>query len=434
MAEGGVWGWTKARSYMVFQPALDLVLFNGAPETRKMVLETVDGMLAHRKQDASGRYTTRTEINFKTDEDLLGGDATPDFMFEAAYRWTGDKKYLLPFMDAGPSALANISSNGLEMLGQRDTWGKQVVAAAGPVSTGGVASTSAASASGSAETFAWQVSGDTGYLERLYTAQLESESNREWINTEGSLWIDRVTDSAGPMFVNTELQRARFGGVALIRNHIYPGNAVSWRFIAPATPTSLGILVPEATTDHVKIIVYNLDAVPVSTQMTGWEVDPGQWEITEGIQTGAKDAALTGVKKWSAEFERSRNIPLTFAPHTTTVVELKLVSKGVPYWSRPDLGIGSDDVKVEGRTMKVIVHSLGAVDAPASKVVLRDRAGKVIATANAGPLKAPLDLYPKTEEVSLALPAGAEWKGGSVTIEMSGELPEITQMNNRVQF
>ena len=435
MAEGGVWGWTKARSYMVFQPALDLVLFNGAPETRKMVLETVDGMLAHRKQEADGRYVTRTEINFKTDEDLPGGDATPDFMFWAAYRWTGDKKYLLPFMDTGPSSLAHISSDALDMLKLRDTWGKQVVAAAASVDrTTGVAPTAAQSITGSAETFAWQVSGDTRYLERLYTAQLESESNREWINTEGSLWIDRVTDSAGPMFVNTELQRARFGGVALIRNHIYPGNAVSWRFIAPATPTSLGILVPEATTDHVKIIVYNLDAVPVSTQMTGWEVDPGQWEIAEGIQTGAKDAALTGVKKWSAEFERSRSIPLTFAPHTTTVVELKLVTKGVPYWSRPDLGISSDDVKVEGGTMKVTVHSVGAVDAPASKVVLRDRTGKVMATANAGPLKAPLDLYPKTEEVLLALPAGAEWKGGSVTIEMSGDLPEITQMNNRVQF
>jgi hypothetical protein len=433
MATGGVWGWTKARSYMVFQPALDLVLFNGALETRKMVLETVDGMLAHRKQEADGRYVTRTEINFKTDEDLPGGDATPDFMFEAAYRWTGDKKYLLPFTDVGPAALANISSNGWDVLGQPDAWGKQVLASAGLPSTGDVASTQAASASGSAETLAWEVSGDTRYLNRLYNAQLEAQSNREWINTEGSLWIDRVTDSAGPMFVNTELQRARFGGVALVRNHVYPGNAVSWKFVSPAKPTSLGILVPEATTDHVKIIVYNLDAVPVSTQMTGWEVDPGQWEITQSVQATA-GAALTGVKKWSAQFERSRSIPLTFAPHTTTVVELKLVSKGVPYWSRPDLGIGSDDVKVEGRTMKVTVHSLGAVDAPASKVVLRDRTGKVIATANAGPLKAPLDLYPKTEDVSLALPAGAEWKGGSVSIEISGDLPEITQMNNRVQF
>jgi hypothetical protein len=74
------------------------------------------------------------------------------------------------------------------------------------------------------------------------------------------------------------------------------------------------------------------------------------------------------------------------------------------------------------------------VDAPASKVVLRDHTGKVLATANAAALKAPLDLIPKTELVTLTVPAGADWKGGSVSIESSGKLPEITQMNNRVQF
>ena len=300
MATGGVWGWTKARSYMVFQPALDLVLFNGAPETRKMVLETVDGMLAHRKQEADGRYVTRTEINFKTDEDLPGGDATAGLHVRGGVSMDGRQEVFAAVYGRGAVGAGEYQSNGLELLNVRDTWGKQVLAAAGPSSTGGVAATAAASASGSAETFAWQVSGDTKYLERGYGAQLESESNREWINTEGSLWIDRVTDSAGPMFVNTELQRARFGGVALIRNHIYPGNAVSWRFVAPAKPTSLGILVPEATQDHVKIIVYNLDAVPVRTQMTGWEVDPGQWEITQGMQAAA-GGTLTGEKKWTAD-------------------------------------------------------------------------------------------------------------------------------------
>ena len=435
MAEGGVWGWTKARSYMDFHPVLDMVLFNGAPETRKMVLETVDGMLAHRKQEADGRWVTRTDINFKTDEDVPGGDATPDFMFWAVYRWTGDKKYLLPLMDAGPSSLAHISSDALDMLGLRDTWGKQVVAAAGTIdSTTGVAPTAAQSISGSAETFAWQVSGDTKYLERLYSTQLHAESNREWINTEGSLWIDRVTDSAGPMFVNTELQRARFGGVALIRNHIYPGNSVSWRFAAPAKPSSMGILVPVATPDHLKIIVYNLDAVPVKAQMTGWEIDPGTWEITQGTRGNAETDPVENLSTRSENFERSTSIDLNFAPHTTTVLELKLVKKGIPYWSRPDLGISEDDVKVEGNRMMVTVHSLGAVDAPVSKVMLRDRTGKVLATAHAAALKAPLDLLPKTEVVTLTLPPGADWKGGSVSVEISGKLPEITQMNNRVQF
>ena len=309
-----------------------------------------------------------------------------------------------------------------------------MVSAAGAPSTTGVVETAAQSTSGSTETFAWQVSGDTKYLDRLYSAQLEAESDREWINTEGSLWIDRVTDSAGPMFVNTELQRARFGGIALIRNHIYPGNAVSWRFAAPATPSSLGILIPEATPDQLKIIVYNLDAAPVKTEMTGWEIDPGKWEITQGTRGNADNDPVQNSTTRTEDFERSRSLDITFAPHMTTVLELKLVSKGVPYWSRPDLGIDADDVKVEGNRMKITVHSLGAVDAPAAKVVLCDRSGKVIATAKAAPLKAPLDLLPKTEVVSLSLPSNVDWKGGSVTIESSGKLPEITQLNNRVQF
>jgi hypothetical protein len=74
------------------------------------------------------------------------------------------------------------------------------------------------------------------------------------------------------------------------------------------------------------------------------------------------------------------------------------------------------------------------VDAPASRVVLRDKTGRVLAIAYAAALKAPLDLLPKTEVVSLRLPRVAEWKGGSVSIEIGGKLPEITQMNNRVQF
>jgi len=58
----------------------------------------------------------------------------------------------------------------------------------------------------------------------------------------------------------------------------------------------------------------------------------------------------------------------------------------------------------------------------------------VLASAKAAPLRAPLDLLPKTETVSLNIPRGADLKGGSVSVEISGTLPEITQMNNRVQF
>jgi hypothetical protein len=116
------------------------------------------------------------------------------------------------------------------------------------------------------------------------------------------------------------------------------------------------------------------------------------------------------------------------------VLQLKLVEKGTPYWSRPDLGIDPGDVKVKGRTMRVTVHSLGSVGAPHSEVILRDRTGKVLASAGAPALKAPLDLVPKTAVVSMLLPPDADWKDGSVTVELGSKVPEITQKNNRINF
>jgi hypothetical protein len=415
MSEEGVWGWSKENSYMVFHPALSLVLFNGAPETRKMVLELADGLLAHRKLDKDGKYSVHTTINFKTDEDLPTGIDRPWFILWAAYRWTGDKKYIQPFLDQGPVSLQSINSDAMDMLDLRKDWGKQVVA-----------SVMKPSATETPLHLAWQVTGDTTYLEKAYASQIETASDRQFLNTEGSLWIDRI------YFNNGELQRARLGGVALMRNYDYPGNVVSWRFQAPGNDQSVAILIPESTPDHFKVIAYNLDPVAVTAKMTGWEIDPGTWEVTQGVQGSSAGAPLRDVSTRTEEFERSRDLEITFPPHTTTVLELKLVEKGVPYWSRPDLGIGEDDVKVEGGRMKVTVHSLGSVDAPSSKVVLRDRAGKVLATAAVPAIKAPLDLFPKTAAVELSLPKGAEWKGGSVTVESSGEVPEITQMNNRV--
>ncbi len=420
MAENGVWGWGKGRSYMVFHPALQLVLYNGMPETRKIVTEIADGFLAHRHLDGNGKYGMHYAVNFHTNEDLPDGN-TPWFMLWAAYRWTGDKKYLVPFGDNPPDSLRLINSDALDMLKVRDTWGKQLLQTAAPDrrSDSGTAS----------ETnlhLAWQLTGDTKNLDKLYASQIETAVDRQFINTEGSLWIDRI------YFNNGELQRARLGGVALMRNYVYPGNVVSWKFDAPATGESVGILVPEGTPDHIKIIAYNLNSVPVKAKMTGWEVDPGKWEITQGVQGASAAAPLSDVSTRLVEFERSRDLEVTFPPHVTTVIELKLVANGVPYWSRPDLGIGEDDVKVEGDRVKVTVHSLGSVDAPASKVVLRDKAGKVLASASVSSIKAPIDLFPKTATVSMTLPAGADWKGGSVAVESSGKLPEITQMNNRV--
>jgi hypothetical protein len=404
MSEEDVWGWQKAYSFLVFQPGALLVQFNGAPPTRKLILELADGLLAHRKPKAGGGYEIHNVINFRTDEDKVTPLSIDWYVFWAAYKWTGDAKYLQPLRDEGPAILASITFDGLDLLKVKDTWGAQVFTSSAQRSTQ------------AGQHFAWQMTGDLHYLEQLYGDQIEAAGLREYINTEGSLWIDRVEVG------NAELQRARLGGIGLVRNYPYPGHVLSWKFQAPASDQSVAVAVSEGTPDHIKLIAYNLDQTPVKALMTGWEIEPGKWEMTQDSATRTID------------FERGRDVEVTFAPRATTAIELKLVTKGVPYWSRPDLGIDPEDVRVEGARMTVKVHSLGAVDAPASRVVLRDRAGRTVATASVPPLKAPSDLMPKTADAAIDLPANADWHGGTVTVEMTGDGPEITLRNNRVEL
>jgi len=263
--------------------------------------------------------------------------------------------------------------------------------------------------------FAWQATGEAKYLEDLYADQARAARLREYINTQGSLWIDRVN------VPDAEIQRARLGGIALVRNYTYAGHVVSWRFAEPGAESRVAILLPEATPDHVRITAYNLDTKHVVATMTGWDVDPGTWSLRVG-----------GGAARTVPFERTKSLDVTFPPRAETSIELRLVTKGVPYWSRPDLGVSADGVRVDGRTMRVRVHSLGSVDAPASTVVVRDASGRTIASASVPPLKAPNDLSPKTADVTLTLPAGASLEGASVVVEMSWSVPEITLRNNVV--
>src|SRR5262249_5263068 len=154
-------------------------------------------------------------------------------------------------------------------LGLRAEWGPRIlggekVLAAEHRSPGDVRGLSAGNEHrrSSSEHFAWQLTGDKRHLETLYAKEIEDIALHEDINTEGSIWIDRV---AVP---HAALQRARLGGVALVRNATSPGHVVSWRFAAPATAESVAILVPSATPTAFDVVAYNLETRPVRATLT----------------------------------------------------------------------------------------------------------------------------------------------------------------------
>jgi hypothetical protein len=433
VAEDGVWGWARAYSYLVLQPAQLLVDYNGSPLARRTLVELADGLLAHRRRQADGRFDLPTAIRFATDED---GVATRGYfpwpLFWTAWRWTGERKYLDPVFDGGTTSLLSLNVNAIDQLAIRADWGPRFLAGEpgrdAETRPGERRRRPQRDANPTSGHVVWQLTGDKTALERLYASQIELAALQEYINTQGSLWTDRV------YMPSAELQRARLGGVALLRNATFPGHAVSWRFEAPASDESVAILIPDATPTAFKVIGYNLETSAVRASLTGWDVEPGTWEMAQGIDADGDDVADQGISRGSVAFERSASVAMTFPPRATTVVTLKLRTPGVPYWRRPDLGIDREDVHVEAGVVRVRVHSLGAVPSSAATLVLVDRRGVVVASAAIPPLPAPDDLLPKSVEVLLRSPADFDLAGARVEILPAGSLPEISGRNNWVRL
>ncbi len=426
MSTDDPWGATLFYSYLVLQPEESLLEFNGNPVAKKTLMELADGMLAHRHVDAKGKGTFPSEIRFVDDSEVTSprnNFAPVADLFWLAWKTTGDAKYVTPIKDY---KFAGITANFVDQLGLRNDKGtREVILHGDPDAYGGHADF--ADGSNDGEFFKWQLSGNKEFLVDGYTKSIQYYDATSYIYTEGSLWIDRVSERL-PFL---DLQRSRLGGVALVRNAIVPGHVASWKFKAPANDQSVAILIPDATPTGFKVIAYNLESTAVTATMTGWNIDPGMWEMTQGIDTKGGDVADQGVTTSSVKFERTGELELTFPPRATTVITLKLKTPGTPYWQRPDLGICKEDVVVEGTKMKVTVHSIGAVDAPASVVRVLDKGGKDIATAAVPALAAPTDLMPRSVEVTLTVPAG-DLTGGSVQVDAGANVEEITQRNNRV--
>jgi hypothetical protein len=267
---------------------------------------------------------------------------------------------------------------------------------------------------------------DVHELEKVYGSQIEVCDLLDYINTEGSLWIDRVG------VPTAELQRARLGGVALLRNFVFPGHVVSWRFNSPANDQSVAILVKDATSTSFKVVAYNLETNAVHAIMTGWNIEPGTWEISQstiGTNGGAGEPAVR-----STQFGRSGDLEFTFAPRATNLLELTLKTPGTPYWQRPQLGFTREDVRVDGRKVHVLVHSLGAIPSPQTEIVFRNRQGEILSRERIEKLPAPTDLFPRTANLVLNLPKGADLEGGSLEIDPDHQLEQITRRYTTVRF
>ena len=416
MYREGAFAWQKPYSFTVLHGPILLGLYNGSPAARDLVTGVIDGWMAHGTQTADGSWRYPNEINWDTDATRVGdggGVSTPLQGAWAAWRFTGDAKYLRPIMTRvgqSGSGLAEFNENAFDLMPGGADLRAKIARAAGNDPF--------------ARYTAWAETGDTAILAALHADAWQDKAQHQYMYTEGHWWSDRVDQP------NEILQRERLGGIALRRNQTWPGNTVSWRFATPGAAEQVAILVPGATREAFKVIAYNTSDAPQRALMSTWNVTAGRWQVqTSTSSDGGKTRVAVGAPA-IVPLERSAGTQVTFAPNTTTVIEARLIAPTTPVEARPDIGIGTDDVAVKGRTVTLTVHGLGSVPSGAGTATLVTADGRVVASAAIPPIEAPNDLTPRTVSVRLTKPGGDT--GLTARVAFAGDAPEVTLLNNAV--
>lgn len=368
------WNYSASDSFHVLFPTYMLVRYNGSPLAKKLILEMADAMLDHYYD---GKMHVLVDV--ETDRDQVHERTREWPLFYAAWQFTGDDQYLQPI-----SALLYAQPQD-RLIGTEAEICAQVA--------------------------------------RQYESLIWSAALREYINTDGQLWVDRGVLDIGVM------QEHRIGGIGHERFALYPRHYIRWQF-APGKEEQVAILVTYADVSKLRISAWNMTDDVIIATLICEGILPGQWRIRQGSGSVIGDMG-TIRRDETVILERFMGQEVNFTPGEYTVLELDLLDQGKPYWERPDLAIDAEDVIISDSCIRIRVHNIGAVASEITTLVLKAPDGTVLRSSNIPPLPAPVDLYPKVVEVSLWT-RGLQLDSCTIEIDPEGKLEEITRENNCV--
>ncbi len=376
IAREAPWDYSASDSFHVFHPTYMLVRYNGSPKAKKLVLEMADSMLEHYYD---GRL--HVQINVTTDEDQVHERTREWPLFYAAWKFTGDGKYLQPI---APELYKQ----------QQERYQKEDVEAEAAI---------------------------------RYEDILRKAALREYINTDGQLWVDRgVIDIA-------QIQQDRIGGVGHERFSLYPRHYFRWKF-KPSQETDVAIMVTFASVRKIAFFAYNLTDEEITAEMSMEDILPGRWSVKICTGNDRNDVHSEGMVSETEKYLAwMQSFDLTFRPAAYTCVELTLLEEDEGYWERTDLAIDREDVLIKQDCIRVTVHNIGAAESEETTLVLKNSEGEVLRHSQIPPIPAPADLYPKTLEIPLWT-RGISLEGCYLELDPECRLKEITRTNNIIKL
>jgi hypothetical protein len=230
-----------------------------------------------------------------------------------------------------------------------------------------------------------------------------------YLYTEAEQFTDRI------WIPTLSVQRGRLGGVAHLRNHIWPGHAVSWE----DTGGTVAALVPEATPAALKVIAFNTGAQPRSAIMRIWLLEHGDYRLT------ARDKSGKALADRKLVLKRYSPVELELPAMREITVEIRQLAKRTPLSKLPDLAVSGEEIAFRSG-LEVPVHNIGAAPSSEFRVSVVDSVGKTLAESAQQPLEAPLDLRPRLRTVRF--PALQRRPGMRVVVRQATD--EVNDRNN----
>lgn len=275
----------------------------------------------------------------------------------------------------------------------------------------------------------WLVTGDKRHLvDGCWESVVSTKHNFELLTSE-VLYTDRIGVRGA------DLLFAMYTGGAGLATY-YPAYQVTWQ-----TPTrNFAALVLGGDTRRLQVLLYNFEADPVGMAMRVWHLRPGLYRFTMGPDADQDDKMdRIAASRQVRIAERGWAIPVTVPSRSLQVLALEQLRESKePVSPRADLAVAPRDIEVsnadsDGQLVaSAIVHNIGAADARDVRVDLYD-ADHLIGRCILRKLEAPNDLRPRL------LPARFRWRAAkgrhtlTASVDPGGQIPEITESNNRAE-
>ncbi|MGD9497576.1 MAG: hypothetical protein AB7Y46_14845, partial [Armatimonadota bacterium] len=346
---------------LMLHPVVEVLWYNRHPAVERFLREWTDGWLEHQQP---GAYAIT--VNAATDEvmqvhpnrPLYAGYGGMASIFASMIDFTGDRRYARPFMDVFARGQTSLRIDQFlpefEQMGLLDEVGAaelQALATKDPY-------------------LAVLLSGDRQPLIDALKRDIAEMQRFRYMYTEAEQFTDRI-------FLSAVFNAAKaYCGAYTTRNKMHHGLSVSWEGFG----TDFAALVLDSRADHLKVAVYSFADQPMEGVMRVWRLEPGQYGIVQAVDAdddGEFDDVAAGTT--GHRLQRYSAVPVTLAPHRTTVMSIAQIAAFEDICTRPDLALSSLDTTMANGRVRGVLHNIGVAGVDAVEVALVDPHGEVMA-------------------------------------------------------